>query len=284
MLGQARSLQASHGGQAKHDQSDLQHIAALLRGGMRPQASVDPAQRRATGDLWRRRPHLRRNRAERLAPVPKTTSHDNLPALGKKLADPANRAGVAPRFAAPAVHKRIDGDLARSSLPAAQHHDAHTRYLRQPVPGLGQLRSLVRLAAIHDMARFPSGPDGVSECRLVQGAKASASTRSGTSGHKLGPAHLTWACSEAAGLGLRNKPAGPKSMARGATQHATGQAWTLLAHQLARAVYAMRKPQSAFRWTSASMARGAVRVRRPPNGPRRDQPGMRGLCPVGRHP
>jgi hypothetical protein len=44
-----------HGGQAKHDKIDAQNIALLLRGGMLPQASVDPAEMRATRDLLRRR-------------------------------------------------------------------------------------------------------------------------------------------------------------------------------------------------------------------------------------
>jgi hypothetical protein len=38
VLGQARSRQAIHGGQAKNDQIDSQKMAALLRGGMLPQA------------------------------------------------------------------------------------------------------------------------------------------------------------------------------------------------------------------------------------------------------
>ena len=50
-LGHARSLQASPGGKATNDQSDSHQIAALRRGGMLPQASGDPAQRRATRDF-----------------------------------------------------------------------------------------------------------------------------------------------------------------------------------------------------------------------------------------
>ena len=43
-----------------------------------------------------------------------TTSQDNLPSIGTKRADTAHRQGVAERFPAPAVHKRIDGALALS--------------------------------------------------------------------------------------------------------------------------------------------------------------------------
>src|SRR5262250_2244634 len=46
--------------------------------------------------------------------------------------------------------------------------------------------------------RFPSVQAFVSYCRLVTCAKASAGTRSGTSGTKLGNAYLKWAFSEAA--------------------------------------------------------------------------------------
>jgi hypothetical protein len=51
VLGQALSLQAIHGGKAKHDKSDAQKIAVVLRGGMLPHASVSPADMRATRDL-----------------------------------------------------------------------------------------------------------------------------------------------------------------------------------------------------------------------------------------
>src|SRR6266511_5892879 len=113
---------------------------------------------RATRDLLRRRTHLMRTRAERLAHVQNTTSPYNLPAIGKKLADQANRDGVAQRFAEPAVHKRIAvdwalstyddqllGDLALSIIQAATHHDANTLYLLHTVPGIGKILSLVRL-------------------------------------------------------------------------------------------------------------------------------------------
>ena len=51
VLGPALSMQAMHGGKAKHDQSDSPKMAVLLRGGLLPQASVYPAAMRATRDL-----------------------------------------------------------------------------------------------------------------------------------------------------------------------------------------------------------------------------------------
>ena len=53
-----------------------------------------------------------RQRAALRAHRHQTTSQENLPAIGTKRADTAHRQGVAERFPAPAVHKRIDGALA----------------------------------------------------------------------------------------------------------------------------------------------------------------------------
>src|SRR5262245_27342548 len=112
VLGHALSMQASHGGKAKNDQIDSPKIAALLRGGMLPQASVSPAEMRATRDLLRRRMHLMRKRAALLAHIHKTKSPYNLPEIGKTIAYKANRDGVAKRFPAPAVQKSMAVALA----------------------------------------------------------------------------------------------------------------------------------------------------------------------------
>jgi transposase len=56
VLGHALSMKAMHGGKAKNDQIDSEKIAMLLRRGMLPNASVYPAQMRATRDLLRRAP------------------------------------------------------------------------------------------------------------------------------------------------------------------------------------------------------------------------------------
>jgi Transposase len=111
VLGQALSMKAIHGGKAKHDQIDSPKIAAQLRGGLRPQASVSSAEMRATRDLLRHRTHLRRKRAELLSHGQHTNSQDHLPEIGKKIAYKANRDGVAERFAEAAVQKTIAVDL-----------------------------------------------------------------------------------------------------------------------------------------------------------------------------
>jgi transposase len=217
VLGHALYMKAIHGGKAKNDKIDSQKIAALLRGGMLPQAYAYPAQMRASRDLLRRRTHLMRKRAELLAHVQNTNSQYNLPDIGANLAYTANRGGVAERFTDAAVQKNIEVDLALityydellrdlelSIIQTTKKHDANTLYLLQTVPGIGKILSLVLLYEIHDIARFPRVQDFVSYGRLVKCAKESAGKRLGTSGKKIGNAHRKWAFSEAAALFLRN--------------------------------------------------------------------------------
>jgi transposase len=237
VLGHALSMKAIHGGKATNDKIDSQKMAALLRGGMLPQASVSPAQRRATRDLLRRRMPLAHKRAELLAHVHNTNSQYHLPAMGKKIASKANRDGVAERFADAAVHKSIEvalalltsddallRDVELTILKTAKHHDANTLYLLQTVPGIGTMLSLVLLYEIHQINRFPRVQDFVSSCRLVTWAKSSAGKRLGTSGAKIGKAHLQWAFSEAAVLCLRDHPAAQTYLARLEKTHDKGQA------------------------------------------------------------
>jgi len=197
VLGHALDMKAIHGGKAKHDNIDSHTMAALLRGGLLPQAYVYPAAMRATRDLLRRRTHLLRTRAALLAHVHNTNSQYNLPEIGKKIAYKAKRAGVAERFAEAAVHKTIEVDLALityydellkdlelSLLKTAKHHDANTLYLLQTVPGIGKILSLVLLYEIHRIDRFPSVQAFASYARLVKCSKESGGKRLGTSGKK----------------------------------------------------------------------------------------------------
>jgi transposase len=259
VLGHALYMKAIHGGKAKNDNIDSQKMAALLRGGMLPQAYVYPAKMRATRDLLRRRTHLMRQRAELLAHVQHTNSQYNLPEIGKKIAYKANREGVAERFDDAAVQKTIEVDLALITyddellkdleldiLNTAKQHDAHTLYLLQTVPGIGKILSLVLLDEIHDIRRFPSVQNFASYARLVKCSKESGGKRLGTSGSKIGNAHLKWAFSEAATLFLRNNPEGQKLLSRLEKKHDKGKALSILAHQLGRAVYYMLKRQTAF--------------------------------------
>jgi transposase len=259
VLGQALSRKAIHGGKAKNDTIDAQKIAVRLRGGLLPQAYVSPAARRATRDRLRRRMSLMRRRAELLPHVQNTTRQYNLPEIGKKIADNANREGVAERFPDPAVQKSIAVDLALlghydpllrdmelAMLKTAKPHDAHTLYLRRTVPGIGELLSLGLLYDIHNIHRFPRGQDCLSYCRLVTCAKESAGKRFGTSGAKIGNAYLTWAFSKAAVLLLRDHPVAQKYCARLEKKHGQGKALPGLAQKLARAVSSLLTRQVAF--------------------------------------
>ena len=211
VLGHALSMKAMHGGQATNDTIDSQKIAALLRGGRLPQASVSPAERRATRDLLRRRLPLARTRGALLAHVHNTHSQYHLPAIGKKITHTATRDGVAERCADPAVPKSMAVALAligdddallraveRPIVKTATHHDAQTLYVLHTVPGIGTILRLVLLYEMPDRARVPRGQDVAASCRVGTCAKASAGKRSGTAGRQIGPAPLPWAFSEAA--------------------------------------------------------------------------------------
>jgi hypothetical protein len=253
VLGHALSMKAIPGGQAKHDTIASQNIAARLRGGLLPQADVDPAALRATRDRLRRRMQLARNRAERLAHVPQTNRQDNRPALGHKSAAKANRDGVAERCADPAGQQRLEVALALLSdddarrraveltiLNTATHHDANTLSLRHTGPGIGKsLRRGLR-SEIPAINRLPTGQALGAYGRLVTWAKESAGNRVGTAGTKIGTAHRPWAFSDAAGLFRRDPPPAQKDLARLGKKPDQGQALTVLAQKLARAVYDMR--------------------------------------------
>ena len=172
-----------------------------------------------------------------------------MPAIGKKIADKATRAGVAERFDDPAVHKTMAvdldlipsddqrrSDLARFLLNTAPHHDANTLSFLHTVPGIGQLLRLVLLDDMPQSDRCPRGQDFASYGRLGKCAKASGGKRLGTSGNTMGHAHLQGAFAEAATLFLRGNEPGQKSLAQLEKTHDKGTAWRILAHKLARAV------------------------------------------------
>jgi transposase len=201
VLGHALYRKAIPGGKAKNDKIDAPKIAILLRGGMLPQAYVYPAEMRATRDLLRRRRHRMRKRAALLTHVQQTNSPYTVPEIGTKIAYKTNRAGVAERFADPAVPNSIEVALALldyddewlralelAMVTTAKQHDANTLSLLQTVPGIGKILSLVLLSEMHDIARFPRVQDFGSYCRVVKCAKESAGKRYGTSGTKSGHA------------------------------------------------------------------------------------------------
>jgi hypothetical protein len=82
-----------------------------------------------------------------------------------------------------------------------------------------------------------SGP-GVGVLRAArQGQKQSAGKTLGTSGAKRGNVHLKWAVSEAAVLFLRPTKDGKTLLASIAKKHGQGEALSILAHKIGRAVF-----------------------------------------------
>jgi transposase len=259
VLGHALYMKAIHGGQTKHDKIDAHKVAVLLRGGMLPQAYAYPAEMRATRDLWRRRRHLMRKRAELLAHIQNTNRQYHLPEIGKQLAYKANRTGVAEHVPELSVRQTVEVDLrlinesdellrelALYIVSTAKHHDVHTFSRLRSIPGIGKILALVLLYEIHDINRFPRVQEFVSYARLVKCPRESAGKRSGTGGHKIGNVHLKWAFSEAAVLFLRKNPLGQTYLTKLARQHGNAKALSILAPQLGRAVYFRLKRHEAF--------------------------------------
>ena len=174
-------MKAIHGGKAKNDKSDSQKSAALLRGGLLPQAYVYPAAMRSTRDLLRRRLHVVRKRGELLGHIQNTRAQYQLPEFGRRLAYPANRAGVSEHFPDPSVRKSIDVDLALlerydglitdlelTIVREAKRHDGDAFHRLRSVPGIGKVVALTILYEIHDIARFDRVQAFASYARLVK--------------------------------------------------------------------------------------------------------------------
>jgi len=167
-------MKAIHGGKAKNDKIDAHKIAALLRGGMIPEAYVYPQPMRSTRDLLRRRMHLMRQRSERLSHIQNTNHQYNLPPIGKKVAYKSNRDGVAERFADAGVREivrldleligeydRLLTDLELQIVKRAKQHDAQAFHRLRTVPGIGKILALVILYEVHDIRRFLHGARAV---------------------------------------------------------------------------------------------------------------------------
>ncbi|MDY7037899.1 MAG: IS110 family transposase [Thermodesulfobacteriota bacterium] len=259
VLGHALYMKAIHGGKAKNDTIDSKKIAVLFRGGMIPQAYVYPQKMRSTRGLMRRRNHLMRKRAELFAHIQNTKSQYNLPDSLGCIAKPKNRNGVAERFEDSSVQNMINADLSvieaydpiiakmeRDIIQMARHHDPVAHALLNTIPGIGKILSLVILYEIGNIKRFPSVQDFASYARPVKSVKESNGKKYGSSGKKIGNAHLKWAFSEAAVLFLKGNEPGKRYLHRLANKHGKGKALSILAHKLGRAVYFMLKNKKPF--------------------------------------
>jgi transposase len=259
VLGHALSMRAMHGGKAKNDRIDSHTIAALLRGGLLPQAYVYPRRMRATRDRWRRRHHLMPKRAELYAHIPNTASPYNLGAPVGRIAKPQNRRHLIERFDHACGQQNMAVDMALVDFDApllaeleryleqtAHSHDPLSLALLRTMPGGGNILALGMLYEIEEIARFPRVQEFVSSCRLVKSARESHGKRDGTSGKKSGNAHRKGACSDAAVLFLKNNAPAQKYLTKLANKHGKGKALSLLAHNLGRAVYGMLKQHVRF--------------------------------------
>jgi transposase len=217
VLGHALYMKAIHGGKAKNDRIDAHKIAVLLRGGMIPQAYVYPPEMRATRD-----------------------------GVTERFVDPSIHVSIQVDLDLLAHYDQLLRDLEAFILRTAMGHDPQTLYRLRSVPGIGKILSLVILYEIHDIDRFARPQELASYARLVTCAKESAGKISGTSGRKIGNAHLKWAFSEAAVGFLRKNPEGKRYLARLERKHGKGKALTVLAHKLARAVYYLWKRDMVF--------------------------------------
>jgi len=259
VLGHALYMKAIHGGKAKNDRIDALKIATLLRGGMLSQAYVYPAGMRATRDLLRRRLHIVRKRGQLLAHIQMTSHQYNLPPLGKRIAYPSNREGVAEHFEDRVVRKSIAVDLALLErydalvtdlesylVRQAKQHDPQAFALLRSIPGIGKVLALTILYEIHDVRRFDRVQEFASYARLVKCAKESAGKKHGTSGAKMGNVHLKWAFSEAAVLFVRHSAQGKVLLTRLEKRFGKGKALSILAHKLGRAAYYILLRGKAF--------------------------------------
>jgi transposase len=259
VLGHALYMKAIHGGKAKNDKIDSHKIATLLRGGMLPQAYVYPIRMRATRDLLRRRNHFMRKRAELFAHIQNTRSQYNLPDPLGCIAKPQNREGIVERFDEPSVQKsmtvdleiiqtydRLLNQLEHDIITLAKEHDLRSYALLQTIPGVGRILALVILYEIESIDRFPTVQDFVSYSRLIKSIKESNGKKYGSTGKKIGNAHLKWAFSEAAVLFLKGNEPGKRYLERLSRKHGKPKALSILAHKLGRAVYFMLKNKEAF--------------------------------------
>ena len=259
ILGHALYMKAIHGGKAKNDKIDSHKIAVLLRAGAIPVAYVYPRGMRATRDLLRRRLFFVHKRSELFTHIRITFHQLNLPAPSGRLLNPDNRTALPDAIPDPMVRANVEADLVLAArydqvirslkhtlLRQAAIESPDTLQLLQTIPGVGSILGLTLLYELHDIARFPRVQDFLSYARLVKSQKASAGKVIGTSGNKIGNAHLKWAYSEAAVLFLQKNPPGQRLINRLRSKHGKGKALSILAARLGRASYYMLRRNTPF--------------------------------------
>ena len=128
----------------------------------------------------------------------------------------------------------------------AKAHDPTAYAFLLSIRGVGWINALNLLYEIEDISRFPRVQDFASYCRLVTCVRESNGKKYGSSGRKIGNAHLRWAFSLAAQLFLKGNEPGKKLYEKLVHKHGKAKALSILAHKLGRAVYFMLKNRQAF--------------------------------------
>ena len=259
ILGHALYMKAIHGGKAKNDKIDSYKIAKLIRGGNFPLAYVYPKEMRATRDLLRRRTKMVKQGGNLKAHTINTTSQYNLPSIKVNLKNKEAREQIRSAFPDPVVQKNMDLNMALLECyakelskiewfleqQAKQHNPVHLHLLKS-ISGIGRILSLTIIYEIGDINRFPSVQNFASYARLVKCKAESAGKIYGTSGNKIGNAHLKWAFSEAAVLYLRGNEKAQKYLQTLQKRMSKAKALSVLAHKMGRCVYFMMKNNTVF--------------------------------------
>lgn len=136
-------------------------------------------------------------------------------------------------------------ELEQSIEKAAKQHSPNEYGLLRSIPGVGPVLALTLLYEIDTIARFPKVGQLLSYARLVKCKKESAGKSYGTSGSKIGNAHLKWAFNEAAQLFLKDSEA-KKYFAKLEKKHPKGKALSILAAKLGKTVYQILTKKEFF--------------------------------------
>jgi len=160
--------------------------------------------------------------------------------------DPVVRAKVEADLALAAHLDEIIHSIELTIRARAKIDDPDTFMRLQTIPGVGGILALTLLYELHDIARFPRVQDFLSYARLVKAQTASAGKVTGTSGAKIGNAHLKWAYSEAAVLFLQKNPRGQRLINRLRSKHGRAKALSILAARIGRASYYMLRRSTPF--------------------------------------
>ena len=100
--------------------------------------------------------------------------------------------------------KKLEWSIVKTS----RDHDPVSYTLLKTIPRVGKTLGLTLLYEIENISRFPGVQDFASYCRLIKCGKESNGKRYGSSGSKIGNAHLKWAFSQAAVHSLKYNEAG----------------------------------------------------------------------------